>query len=426
VNIFEAREPVILERDGVRFGFLQRTSVYWSHGHEATANYPGVATIKAHTAYRPQIEQLRTLTRPGVPPEIVTWADPPALAQFREDLVALRRRADVVIASHHWGLDHEVLAYQVEIAHTAIDAGAGLVMSHGPHLPLGIEIYKDKPIFYGVESFSFETGHRGRTHPDWIGLMLHVAVEDVVLVRAAFSFVRHNAQNETVSWTAHCPRGKTGWSHVPGLPGQGHVYQRRFALLHSFDPSLDSGNDLCRVVHCLPPSTKCFYRLGRGRPRRDRGGQLAATSSGAIPIGIVMLQASLLGGVAVVIEYHGENGHVALLAQTEAGDHGVVVKASIPYRGHDQPAGHSQLHPQGVGQPLAQATKAPHVAPCPRTLQVSVQHVSVDNELVDDYCIMRDSLVEGMAQPSGVNGACVLGGQRLLSCCFPQTLVIFV
>lgn len=199
VNSVEARKPAIVERDGVRFGFLQRTSVYWSHGHEATATYPGVAMIKAHTAYRPQIEQLRTLTRPGMPPEVVTWADPTALAQFREDLVALRSQADLVIASHHWGLDHEVLDYQVQIAHTAIDAGADLVMGHGPHMPLGIEIYQDKPIFYGVGSFSFETGHRGRTHPDWIGLMLHVATEDGRLTRAAFSFVRHNAQNETVS-----------------------------------------------------------------------------------------------------------------------------------------------------------------------------------------------------------------------------------
>jgi poly-gamma-glutamate capsule biosynthesis protein CapA/YwtB (metallophosphatase superfamily) len=198
VNIVEARKPVIVERDGMRFGFLQRTSVYWSHGHEATATYPGVATIKAHTAYRPRIEQLRTLTRPGMPPEVVTWADPASLSQFRQDLTALRSRADVVVASHHWGLDHEVLDYQVEIAHTAIDAGADLVMGHGPHVPLGIEIYQGKPIFYGVGSFSFETGHRGRTHPDWIGLMLRVGVEDGALGRVAFAFIRHNAQNETV------------------------------------------------------------------------------------------------------------------------------------------------------------------------------------------------------------------------------------
>jgi poly-gamma-glutamate capsule biosynthesis protein CapA/YwtB (metallophosphatase superfamily) len=106
-----------------------------------------------------------------------------------------------------------VLDYQVEIAHTAIDAGADLVMGHGPHMPLGIEIYKDKPIFYGIGSFSCETGHRGRTHPDWIGLMFHVAVEDAALVRAAFAFVRHNAQNETVPRAIAAEQAKVGHLH---------------------------------------------------------------------------------------------------------------------------------------------------------------------------------------------------------------------
>ena len=102
VNSVEARKPVILERDGVRFGFLQRTSLYRSHGHESKADYPGVATMKAHTAYRPQIEQLRPLTRPGMPPEIVTWTDSADLSQFHKEIAALRSRVDAVIASHHW------------------------------------------------------------------------------------------------------------------------------------------------------------------------------------------------------------------------------------------------------------------------------------------------------------------------------------
>lgn len=203
VNIQAARQPAVLVRDGVRFGFLQRTSIYWSHGHEAKEDEPGVATVKAHTAYRPQIEQLRTLTRPGMPPEILTWTDPDALDQLRQDIAALRSQTDVVIASHHWGLDGEVLAYQVEIARAAIDAGADLVLGHGPHFPLAIERYKDRPIFYGVGSFSFETGHRGRQHPDWVGLMVHATVEDGRLARTAFSFVRHNAQNETIPRSMH-------------------------------------------------------------------------------------------------------------------------------------------------------------------------------------------------------------------------------
>ena len=34
-NRAEARKPVIVERAGVRYGFLQRSSVYWSTDHEA-------------------------------------------------------------------------------------------------------------------------------------------------------------------------------------------------------------------------------------------------------------------------------------------------------------------------------------------------------------------------------------------------------
>jgi poly-gamma-glutamate synthesis protein (capsule biosynthesis protein) len=71
-------------------------------------------------------------------------------------------------------------------------------MGHGPHFPLAVEIHNGKPIFYGLGSFSFETGHRAQRHPDWIGLVARLGVEDGKLARTAFSFVRHNAGNETI------------------------------------------------------------------------------------------------------------------------------------------------------------------------------------------------------------------------------------
>jgi poly-gamma-glutamate synthesis protein (capsule biosynthesis protein) len=193
-----AAAPVILERDGIRYGFLQRTSVFWTHGHEAKDDYPGVATLKAHTAYRPRMEELRNLTRPGMAPEIVTWADRAALDRFRADIAALRQRADFVVASNHWGLDRDVMAYQQEIARAAIESGADLVMGHGPHVPLGIGSHQGKPIFYGLGSFSFETGHRAMRHPDWVGLMVRLSLENGTPTRTAFSFVRHNEKNETI------------------------------------------------------------------------------------------------------------------------------------------------------------------------------------------------------------------------------------
>ena len=137
------------------------------------------------------------MNRPGVPPEILTWADPPYLKRLRDDIAAARKDADIVVASHHWGLHKDVLQYMIEIAHAAIDAGADLVVGHGPHYSLPVEVYKGKPIFYGLGSFSFHTGHGGRKHGDWVGMLARVVIDNNRTTEAAFRLVRHNESNET-------------------------------------------------------------------------------------------------------------------------------------------------------------------------------------------------------------------------------------
>lgn len=201
-NRAAARAPAIVGREGLRFGFLQRSSVYWPTNHEAGETAAGIAVIRAHTAYQVPMHKTRPeippLNRPGIPPEIITWADPASLQAFRDDIAALRKTADVVIASCHWGLFEEVLAYMREIAHAAIDAGADIVIGHGPHYSLPMELYKSKPIFYGLGSFSFHTGHHGRRHGDWLGMMAKLDWDGTRLARAAIQFVRHDAENRTV------------------------------------------------------------------------------------------------------------------------------------------------------------------------------------------------------------------------------------
>jgi len=49
--------------------------------------------------------------------------------------------------------------------HDAVDAGADVVLTHGPHVLRGIEIYKGKPIFYGLGSLFFVLGKDFR--PEW-------------------------------------------------------------------------------------------------------------------------------------------------------------------------------------------------------------------------------------------------------------------
>ena len=198
-----ARRPAIVERGGLRVGFLQRTSVYWPTNHEARKNAAGVAVIRGHTAYRVRMHKERPdippLNRPGIPPEVITWADPVYLAEFKDEIAALKREADVVVVSCHWGLWKEVLGYMTEIAHAAIDAGADVVLGHGPHFFLPVECYRGKPIIYGLGSFSFHTGHGGRKHGDWVGLMAEFDCDRGVGIRgASLQFVRHNDANETV------------------------------------------------------------------------------------------------------------------------------------------------------------------------------------------------------------------------------------
>ena len=208
-DLAAARAPAIVERAGLRVGFLQRSSVYWPTNHEATARGPGIAVIRGHTAYQVPAHKSRAdvppMNRPGVPPIILTWADRAYLAQFRDDIAALRLdsgpRADIVVASCHWGLGEEVLEYMTEIAHAAIDAGADIVIGHGPHYSLPVEVYRGKPIFYGLGSFSFHTGHGGRRHGDWIGMMAEIETGQGGITGARFRFVRHNERNETVPCT---------------------------------------------------------------------------------------------------------------------------------------------------------------------------------------------------------------------------------
>jgi poly-gamma-glutamate synthesis protein (capsule biosynthesis protein) len=201
-NRAAAHAPAILERGGVRFGFLQRSSVFWATNHEAGAHDPGIAVLPGHTAYQvPQFERPRgmpPMNRPGVAPVIVTWPDAAYLRGFTDEINALRAQVDVVVASCHWGVRGEILGYMRQIAHAAIEAGADIVMGHGPHDALGVEVHRGRPIFYGLGSFSFHTGHGGRAHGDWVGMMVRADVTKDGVQGACFQFVRHDAANETI------------------------------------------------------------------------------------------------------------------------------------------------------------------------------------------------------------------------------------
>lgn len=54
--------------------------------------------------------------------------------------------------------------FLVDLFHAAVDRGADVVIRHGPHVISGIEIYKGKPIFYGLGSLFLDFGGRRVLH----------------------------------------------------------------------------------------------------------------------------------------------------------------------------------------------------------------------------------------------------------------------
>ncbi|GIV00220.1 MAG: hypothetical protein KatS3mg014_1835 [Actinomycetota bacterium] len=77
---------------------------------------------------------------------------------FPRALRAIRqaaRSADLVVVVIHWGveLDTEPRAYQVAEAHRMIRAGADAIFGHHAHRLQPMEVYRGRPIFYGLGNF---------------------------------------------------------------------------------------------------------------------------------------------------------------------------------------------------------------------------------------------------------------------------------
>ena len=91
--------------------------------------------------------------------------DLPAAVKIIQDLAA---QSDVLIISVHAGAeglqaihtpDHnekylgENRGNLIAFSHAAVDAGADLILGHGPHVPRAMEIYKDRLIAYSLGNF---------------------------------------------------------------------------------------------------------------------------------------------------------------------------------------------------------------------------------------------------------------------------------
>lgn len=153
-NLTAARLPAILERGGVKIGFLAYASMF-PHGYQASSTAPGLAPLRAQNHFHDQVEYFA----PGYVPRVETIPDPKDHQNLLSDIEALRGIADVVVMSFHWG-DHlrpfALTDHEIRTARLCIEHGADLVLGHHHHTLRGIEWFRGKAIFYGLGHFVFD------------------------------------------------------------------------------------------------------------------------------------------------------------------------------------------------------------------------------------------------------------------------------
>lgn len=121
----EASNVKIIERNGAKVGFIAFSDVgpKW---FEAKDNKPGILLAKT--------ELVKELVRKA------------------------KHQTDYVVVSFHFGNEYETVASsrQEELARSAIDAGANIVVGHHPHVVQKIELYNGGLIAYSLGNFIFD------------------------------------------------------------------------------------------------------------------------------------------------------------------------------------------------------------------------------------------------------------------------------
>ncbi len=124
-NLTEAQEPIIIEKYGIKIGFLGFSDV-------------GPEWMKAKNE------------KAGI-----LLANDPNLNQIIQNA---SNKVDHLIVSFHFGNEYKKIhnARQENLAHRAIDNGAKIVMGHHPHVIQDTEVYKNGFIVYSLGNFIFD------------------------------------------------------------------------------------------------------------------------------------------------------------------------------------------------------------------------------------------------------------------------------
>jgi poly-gamma-glutamate capsule biosynthesis protein CapA/YwtB (metallophosphatase superfamily) len=152
-NLDAARRPVIIERDGVRVGFLAVDSI--GETPSATGTRAGTNRLNMPPRTGPlNRSQLRRIT---------------------SDIRALDRRVDTVVVLTHWGTQytHRPEPSQRTAARAFADAGADLVIGGHPHWVQGYEMAGSAVVVHSLGNFIFDMDFQTKTRE---GIFLEIVL----------------------------------------------------------------------------------------------------------------------------------------------------------------------------------------------------------------------------------------------------------
>jgi poly-gamma-glutamate synthesis protein (capsule biosynthesis protein) len=190
-NLAEARSPAYLETSRGRVGLVSAASSFASFNLAGDARRdmkgrPGLNPLRYETYHVVNAGQMETIKKldegmnvPGViqPDDAYFFLGKkfvqgddvgihtrPYKGDLEGNLEAIReasRQSDWVLFSHHSHQgrandDDRPAEFMEETSRSILEAGAHAVMGHGHHAIRGIEIWKDRPIFYCLGNFFFQ------------------------------------------------------------------------------------------------------------------------------------------------------------------------------------------------------------------------------------------------------------------------------
>ncbi len=122
------------------------------------------------------------------------------LTEAQKIVAEFKKQTDLVIVNIHWGTEyeHEYNTTQSINAHALVDSGADVIIGHHPHVVQGLEIYKNKPIFYSLGNFIFDQYFSPDTQT---GLSLGVSIDAKTKKGSVYLFPLYSEASKVILYS---------------------------------------------------------------------------------------------------------------------------------------------------------------------------------------------------------------------------------